>query len=244
MITAVVLAGGLGTRLREAVADVPKPMAPINGRPFLEHQLDYWAGQGVARFILSVGYRHDTISRHFGASYRGIPVAYAIESQPLGTGGGLLLAARELAVAGPFLVLNGDTHFEVALGTLREFHAARGADITLSLFRSPQQGRYTGLDIGAAGEVLSLNAGQKGGLANGGVYLMERRFLDGGPWRPSSPVSLEEDILPTALRAGKRMFSMEFTGRFLDIGIPEDYARAGELLSAHGSRFTNHDPRG
>lgn len=229
---AIVLAGGLGTRLRAAVPDLPKPMAPVSGRPFLEHQLDYWAGQGVTRFILSVGYRHDAISRHFGAEYRGVPVGYTIEHQPLGTGGGLLLAARELAATGPFLVLNGDTFFEVALATLRDFHAARGADLTLSLFRSPQHGRYTGLSIGAAGEVLSLNAGEKGGLANGGVYLVTRALLEGGAWPAGSRVSLEEDILPTALRAGKRLFGMEFPGRFLDIGIPEDYARAAVVLGA------------
>lgn len=229
---AIILAGGLGTRLRSAVPDLPKPMAPVSGRPFLEHQLDYWLAQGVTRFILSVGYRYDAISRHFGEAYRGIPVGYAIEREPLGTGGGLMLAARELAAPGPFLVLNGDTYFEVALGTLRDFHAARGADIALSLLRSPQQGRYTGLETGAAGEVLSLNTGKKGGLANGGVYLVSHALLDGGAWPPGSRLSLEEDILPTALRAGKRMFGLEFPGRFLDIGIPEDYARAADLLGA------------
>jgi len=227
---AIVLAGGLGTRLRAAVPDLPKPMAPVNGRPFLEHQLDYWARQGVTRFILSVGYRHEAVTRHFGVAFHGIPVAYAVEDQPLGTGGGLLLAAGSLAAPGPFLVLNGDTYFEVVLQTLRDFHAAHKAGLTLSLFRSPQQGRYTGLKIGGTGEVLSLNAGEKGGLANGGVYLMERGFLEGGPWRPSSRVSLEEDILPTALRTGKRLFGLECPGRFLDIGVPEDYARAADLL--------------
>jgi len=229
-VEAIVLAGGLGTRLRAAVPNLPKPMSPVNGRPFLEHQLDYWTGQGVTRFILSVGYRHEAISDHFGAEYHSIPVSYAIESQPLGTGGGLLLAAGSLAAPGPFLVLNGDTYFEVALGPLREFHAAHKADITLSLFRSPQQGRYTGLKIGAAGEVLALSAGEKGGLANGGAYLMDRGLLEGGPWQPASRMSLEEDILPSALQAGKRMFGLEISGRFLDIGIPEDYARAADLL--------------
>jgi len=227
---AIVLAGGLGTRLRAAVPDLPKPMAPVNGRPFLEHQLDYWAQQGVTRFILSVGYRHDAVTSHFGTVFHGIPVVHVVEDQPLGTGGGLLLAAGSLAAPGPFLILNGDTYFEVALELLRASHAAHGADLTLSLFRSPQQGRYTGLIIGEAGEVLSLNAGEKGGLANGGVYLMERGFFEGGPWRPSSRVSLEEDILPTALRTGKRLFGLECPGRFLDIGVPEDYARAADLL--------------
>lgn len=230
---AIVLAGGLGTRLRAAVPDLPKPMAPVNGRPFLERLLDYWIAQGVTRLILSVGYRHEAVSAHFGLAFRGVPVGYAVEDSPLGTGGGLLLARGSLTAAGPFLVLNGDTYFETPLKTLREFHAARGADATLALFRSPQQGRYTGLRIGKAGEVLSLNAGEKGGLANGGVYLMERGLLEGGPWLPAAPVSLEEDILPFALQSGRRVFGLECPGRFLDIGVPEDYARAATLLPTH-----------
>lgn len=227
---AIVLAGGLGTRLRAVVPDLPKPMAPVGGRPFLERLLDYWIGQGVTRFILSVGYLHEKITAHFGASFHGAAIHYAVEDRPLGTGGGLLLARESLAGAGPFLVLNGDTYFGASLEALREFHLARGAHATLALFRSPQHERYLGLTIGATGEVLSLKAGERGGLANGGVYLMERGLLDGGPWRPSSTASLEEDILPFALRAAKRVFGLECSAPFLDIGVPEDYARAAEVL--------------
>lgn len=230
---AIVLAGGLGTRLRGTIGETPKPLAPVRGRPFLEYLLDYWIGQGVTRFVLSVGYKHETITAHFGASFHGAALHYAVEDRPLGTGGGLLLACGSLAAPGPFLVLNGDTYFEAPLERLREFHAARRAEATLALFRSPQHGRYTGLKIGALGEVLALNAGEKGGLANGGVYVMERGLLDGGPWRPSASVSFEEDILPFALRAGRRVFGLECPGRFLDIGVPEDYARAAELLGVN-----------
>ena len=93
---AIILAGGLGTRLRPAVPNLPKPMAPVNGRPFLEHQIDYWIRQGVRRFVLSVGYMHEAIEGYFGASYRGAEIAYAVERSPLGTGGGLLLAMDDL----------------------------------------------------------------------------------------------------------------------------------------------------
>ena len=227
---AIVLAGGLGTRLRAAVPDLPKPMAPVGGRPFLEYLLGYWAGQGVTRFIVSVGYRREAITGHFGDAWRGVAVSYAIEHAPLGTGGGLLLASASLAAPGPFLVLNGDTYFEVALGALRDFHAARRAQVTLSLFRSPQQGRYTGIRTGANGEVLSLDAGEKDGLANGGVYLMERSLLEDAPRHADQPCSFESDILPDALRAGKRVYGREFSGTFIDIGVPEDYARAATLL--------------
>ena len=227
---AIILAGGLGTRLRSTIGEMPKPLAPVGGRPFLEYLLHYWIGQGVTRFILSVGYRHEMITDQFGTSFHGAAIDYAAEDRPLGTGGGLLLAASRLAAGGAFLVLNGDTYFEVPLAMLREFHAARGAEATLSLFRSPQRGRYAGLSIGNAGEVLALGAGEKGGLANGGVYFMERALLEGGPWRAASPVSLEEDILPFALRAARRVYGLECAGRFLDIGVPEDYARAADLL--------------
>ena len=226
---AIVLAGGLGTRLRSAVPDLPKPMAPVNGRPFLEHLLDYWITQGITRFILSVGYRHEAISVHFGAWHRSASISYAVEEQPLGTGGGLVLASTRLAAGGAFLVLNGDTYFEVPLPALVKLHAEKGADGTLALFRSPQAGRYAGVSVGAESELLALAAGEKGGLANGGVYLMERRVLD-GPWPAGKAVSLEEDILPFALRAGRRLYGLECPGRFLDIGVPEDYARAGALL--------------
>ena len=229
---AVVLAGGLGTRLRTAVPDVPKPMASVNGRPFLEYLLEYWIAQGVKRFILSTGYRHEALAAHFSAAFHGAAIRQVVEERQLGTGGGLLLARAAVEARGPFLVLNGDTFFEVALEALRQFHAAHRADATLALFRSPQQGRYTGIDVGKAGEIRSFGAGARGGLANGGVYLMEASFLEGGPWQPRSAVSLEEDILPFAVQAGKRVYGMECAGRFLDIGVPEDYARAAEVLGA------------
>jgi len=228
---AIVLAGGLGTRLRVAVPDLPKPMAPVAGRPFLEFLLAYWTRQGVTRFILSVGYRREAITGHFGDAWKGVPVAYAAEDQPLGTGGGLLLASARLAAPGPFLLLNGDTYFEVALEELRDFHRRNRAELTLSLFRSPQHGRYTGLQIGASGAVQSLNAAEPGAPANGGVYLMERALLEDGPWTAQAPCSLESDILPGAVLAGKRVYGREFSGTFIDIGVPEDYERAATLLA-------------
>ena len=104
MTTAVILAGGLGTRLRSAVPDLPKPMAPVAGRPFLEHLLDYWIAQGINRFVLSVGYRHESIVDHFGVAYKSAELLYAIEETPLGTGGALLLAAGKVAAGESFLV--------------------------------------------------------------------------------------------------------------------------------------------
>lgn len=234
MTTAIILAGGLGTRLRDAVPDLPKPMAPINGRPFLEHQLDYWIGQGVERFVLSVGYRHEAIAAHFGATYRGIALEYAIESSALGTGGGLLLAAQKLSGDAAFLVLNGDTYFEANLASLRRLHGARQADWTFALFRGARAGRYMGMDIAVDGRIISLKpgTGRPGQLANGGVYLLNPETLRVGGWKPGGKVSLEADILPAALDAGRRLYGLECSGTFVDIGVPGDYFLAHRLLTS------------
>lgn len=232
--SAVILAGGLGTRLRDAVPDLPKPMAPINGRPFLEHQIDYWIEQGIRHFVLSVGYRHEVILEHFGTRYRSARIDYAVENAPLGTGGGLLLAADKLIDHKPFLLLNGDTFFEVSLDELVAFHNSRESDWTLSLFATSETGRYMGLEVAADGRILSLRstAGEPGRLANGGVYLVKPELLSATEWQPGARLSLEEDIMPALLQGGARFHGYECNGRFIDIGVPEDYRRSASMLAA------------
>lgn len=224
--TAVILAGGLGLRLRAAVPFLPKPMAPVGGRPFLAHLMDYWLGQGVTRFILSVGYLHEAISGYFGTEYRGAALAYAVEETPLGTGGGLLLALEHLPGDAPFLALNGDTFFAVEAAGLCGFHAASNAAGTLALFRGGEAGRYMGVQLGADGRVRDFTAGT---FANGGVYVFNPAALRGCGFRAGDTLSLEETLLPTLKDAG--LFGLECAGQFIDIGIPTDYARAGEILS-------------
>ena len=230
MTTAIILAGGMGTRLRSAVPDLPKPMAPVEGRPFIEHQLDYWIGQGVDRFVVSVGYKREVIMDHFGTKYRSIPLTYAIEDEPLGTGGGLLLAAQGLSE--PFLVLNGDTFFDIDLVELIKFHTEYSADWTFSLFRTKEVGRYMGVEVKSDGEIKSLKSGsgKVGCLANGGVYLINPSVLVQEAFAPNSKLSLEDDLLPALTARGCKLFGIEFSGTFIDIGIPEDYYRAAEVL--------------
>jgi D-glycero-alpha-D-manno-heptose 1-phosphate guanylyltransferase len=236
-ITAIVLAGGLGTRLRSVVPDLPKPMAPVGGRPFLEHQLDYWIDQGVGRFVLSVGYRHEVVRAHFGDSYRGVPVAYAVETVPLGTGGGLLLAVGQLLDDEPFLLLNGDTFFAVELATLRAFAAARAADCCLALFAAEPGDRYLGVDVDAEGRIRSLRAGDTVGsrMINGGVYLIRPAALRAAGFVgvPAMPLSLESDVFPACLALGQRFHGMRSDGRFIDIGVPHDYHRAISVVAPH-----------
>jgi D-glycero-alpha-D-manno-heptose 1-phosphate guanylyltransferase len=232
--SAVILAGGLGTRLRDAVPDLPKPMAPVNGRPFLQHQMDYWIGQGIRHFVLSVGYRHEVIMERFGTSYRSARIDYAVENAPLGTGGGLLLAVGKLIDQKPFLLLNGDTFFEVSLDGLATFYTRSESDWTMSLFATTETGRYMGLEVAADGRILSLRstAGEPGRLANGGVYLVKPELLNEPAWQPGARLSLEDDIMPTLLERGARFHGYECHGRFIDIGVPEDYRRSASMLAA------------
>lgn len=233
MTTAIVLAGGLGTRLRSVVPNLPKPMAPIGGRPFLEYQFDYWIAQGVSRFVLSVGYRHEVIVDYFGSNYKGAKIDYVIERMPLGTGGGLLLAAEKLGDDAAFLLLNGDTYFAADLKVLIACSQANDADWCFSLFRANEKGRYMGMGVSPQGQITSLKsgAGHPGHLANGGVYWVHPRALLGGRFAPGDKVSLEDDIVPAAMASGQRLFGIEFPGTFIDIGVPDDYHHAAALLA-------------
>jgi D-glycero-alpha-D-manno-heptose 1-phosphate guanylyltransferase len=228
--SAIILAGGLGTRLRSAVPDLPKPLAPISGRPFLAHQMDYWIAQGVDSFVLSVGYKKELIVEHFGASYNSVPITYAIEHEPMGTGGGLLLAAQRMYE--PFLVLNGDTFFEVDLAELRSFHDAHQSEWTFTLFRPEESGRYLGLKVAPTGKIVSFDTGNDGPdqLANGGVYLMNPSVLARAGFEPGQKLSLENDLLPEFTAKGGSIHGIECHGRFIDIGVPRDYLRASKIL--------------
>ena len=228
---AIILAGGLGTRLRAAVPDLPKPLAPIHGRPFLEHQMDYWIAQGVTRFILSVGYKRGLIEAHFGTTYRKCALAYAREDEPLGTGGGLLLALAEVQTES-ILVLNGDTFFEVALETLCEQHAAKQAQLTIALRRVPHNDRYGEVVLNADQGIAAFSAKPSGceGIINGGVYMMQRETMLDLGWKAGDKVALEQDLLPTLLDRKLKIVGVEYAGAFIDIGVPEDYQRAASLL--------------
>jgi D-glycero-alpha-D-manno-heptose 1-phosphate guanylyltransferase len=206
-------------------------MAPINGRPFLEVLLEYWTGQGVDRFVLSVGYLAQRIRDHFGVRWHGADVLYAEEPEALGTGGALVLAASH-ARSADIVVMNGDSFFAVDLDEFRTFHTVRRADWSLSLFRSSDVTRYLSLAIEDDGRVQSLSSkpGEAQTLVNGGVYLVRRAALETLPWRAGERFSLEAELLPHALQASWRMFGREFAGQFIDIGVPDDYRRAGTLL--------------
>jgi len=229
MTTAVILAGGLGTRLRSLIPNLPKPMAPVHDRPFLEYLMDYWISQGVTKFILSVGYKSKVIINHFGPAYKGVPVFYVEENEPLGTGGGLVLAAHGLIT--PFLLLNGDTYFEVSLKELKYFHKKNHSDWTIALFRSNEANRYGAITIDDTGKIKKLKTAkcQVGEFANGGVYLINPLTL-AAFFQPGQIYSLEDEVITALIAAKKNIFGLSQDGRFLDIGIPVDYISAQKLF--------------
>lgn len=230
MTVAVILAGGLGTRLRSVVPDVPKPMANVLGRPFLEYLMDYWIAQGVSKFIVSVGYKRELIIAHFANSYRGIKILYVQETHPLGTGGGMLLASQNLK--NPFLLLNGDSLFKVELHKLIEFHKHKDSDWTLSLFRASESDRYGGVEIDENGQIHTFQSAKSAthALANGGVYYINPKVLRNSNFIPGNSYSLELNILPKLIEEKRNFFGMEIDAQFIDIGIPKDYLEAQSLL--------------
>lgn len=237
MVKAVILAGGLGTRLRQVVSDVPKPMAPVFGKPFLAHQMDHWIRKGVDGFVISVGHLRGVIIDYFGDVYGGVPVTYAVEEEPLGTGGGLLLALEHLGRDEPFLLLNGDTYFDVDISEMLRLHAQKRAGITFGLFRATEAGRFGGVDMDPSLRIKSFSSGkaEKGQLANGGVYIIDPAALHGVHRQGGEKISFEDDILPRLFAEGVPFCGLESAGRFVDIGIPSDYASASDIIFKQGA---------
>ncbi|MCB1074267.1 MAG: NTP transferase domain-containing protein [Simkania sp.] len=211
---AIILGGGLGTRLRSVCPDLPKPLVPVRDKPFLSHLMQYWKGQGVNHFILSVGYLHEKVIETYGTSFEEISIDYAIESTPLGTGGALLHSLSKLQnPEKPFLVLNGDTYFPIPLS---EFHLI--GDCTLALHQTEKNTRYDGIHMTPSGKIITLGD-PSSTLINGGCYLFHPRAFKN---ITQKPFSLEQELLPHFI-AKHMCFGHLFDSPFIDIGIPKDY---------------------
>lgn len=226
MLPAVILAGGLGTRLRAVINDIPKPMAPVGGLPFLHYLFLYLKKHGLSEVVLSVGYKHQVIEEFFGNNYEGIKISYAIENEPMGTGGGIRQAMALLD--DDAFVLNGDTFFDVPLAELMLFHRQCGADISLSLKRLKHFDRYGTVSAGNMHRVLQFREKQycHDGLINGGVYVLSKSLFKKVETVSGSPLpekfSFEKEILEKLLLP-LHLHGLESSGYFIDIGIPEDY---------------------
>lgn len=219
-LEAIVLAGGLGTRLRSILLDVPKPMAPIGEKPFLEYILKYLHHNGIARVILSVGYKWKIIQAYFGNNFMGIELIYSIEDEPLGTGGAIKKALA-LCKHNNIFVVNGDTFFNVNLQGLK---LPENSQIELSLKPMKNFDRYGCVETNHKGFVTTFT--EKGfresGNINGGIYLLSKNIFD--KFSLTEKFSFEEFIQTNFKQLN--ISTKVFDDYFIDIGIPEDYHNA------------------
>jgi D-glycero-alpha-D-manno-heptose 1-phosphate guanylyltransferase len=228
MIPAIVLAGGFGTRLRAVISDRPKPMALIRGRPFLELLLDRLVEQRVPRIVLAVGFMAECISGHFGGEYRGVPIDYSVETEPLGTGGGVRQALRYVHTD-EAIVLNGDTWSAFDIAGMLTAHREAVAALSMGIVRVDDVSRYGALDIEARRVRAIREKGDAGpGAINAGVYLFSGAARARLP--ASTAFSLERDYLVAKLDELCPL-AVDLPPPFIDIGLPEDYRRAQSLLS-------------
>jgi D-glycero-alpha-D-manno-heptose 1-phosphate guanylyltransferase len=224
----IILAGGLGTRLRSAVPDLPKCMAPVNDRPFLSYVIDYLTEQKVTKFIFALGYMNEDIQNFLAHKYPKLDYTIAIEKEPLGTGGAIKNALHK-AEHDNVMILNGDTLFKVNAEELFNFHTQQHAACTLSLKPMQDFDRYGLVEINKEGCIQSFKEKQffESGLINGGVYILNKKeFLN-----LSFPekFSFEKDYMETYFHTAKMMGLIQ-DYYFIDIGIPEDFERAGIQL--------------
>lgn len=227
MMEAIILAGGLGTRLRTVISELPKPMAPIDNKPFLEYLLNYVIKQGVTRIILSTGYKHEYIKDYFGDRFKNTSICYAVEEVPLGTGGGIKKALEKVRGDNVF-ILNGDTFFNVNFEELYNSHIAAGADLTLSLKPMEKFDRY-GAVLTERGRIIGFveKKYNEKGYINGGVYVARKSLFEG--LNLPDKFSFETDYMEKHVQ--NLHFNAYFSDTyFIDIGIPEDYNLAQSEL--------------
>lgn len=223
---AVILAGGLGTRLRAVVRDVPKPLAPVAGRPFLHWLIEGLARQGIRRAVLATGYMAEVIHAACGEAHAGVTLVHAREAAPLGTGGALWAALGHVAGARAF-VLNGDTWLGLDLAALAA--EAPEADLVLAVRPVPDRARYGSVVVRGNAVLGMEEKGPSGpGLVNAGTYLVRRDLPARRP--VAGAFSLEAEVL--ARPEGLDLRAHRTEAPFLDIGTPEDYARAQTLIPA------------
>lgn len=237
-IKAVLLVGGLGTRLRPVLTATPKALASVGPKPFLRLLVDQLLGQGIRHLVMCTGHLSHQIETEFGnGCERDVTIEYSKEESPLGTAGAVKFAAPHLRDISDFFVMNGDSIIEADFHRLYRFHHIHGGLATITVIRVQNAARYGTIDVGQDGRIRAF-AEKTGvsapGVINAGLYLFRTEILN---FIPPGPVSLETAIFPALLHRG--LFAFEQKGLFIDIGTPEDYARAQTLsteLAAISSR--------
>ncbi|RJW53952.1 nucleotidyltransferase [Clostridiales bacterium TF09-2AC] len=225
---AILLAGGLGTRLRSVVSDRPKPMALIEGRPFMEYVTRELVRSGMTDIIFAVGYKGTMVEEYFGDGERfGFHASYAYEETLLGTAGAIKNAGR-FVTEERFFVLNADTFYQIDYTRLKRLQDSLDLDMALVLREVPDVSRYGQAILDEKGFLTAFNEKAEEtrmGTINGGIYLMRRSLMD---TIPEGKVSLENDMIPKWLREGKGLGGFVNDGYFIDIGIPEAYRQFQE----------------
>jgi NDP-sugar pyrophosphorylase family protein len=228
MSSALVLCGGLGSRLRPVVGDLPKALAPVDGVPFIDYLLQFLADQSVRHVVLCTGFGAEQVAAHCEDGSRwGVRIDVSHEQEPLGTAGAVKHAERWIG-SDPFFVLNGDSWVNASLAAMQHAHAERGASITIAVTAVPELGRFGAVAVEADGAVSGFE--EKGGTGpgsiNAGIYLMNREVL--GSIEPGKATSMEHDVLPAYV--GRGLYAITARGPFIDIGVPESLAVAPKVL--------------
>ncbi|HAS89017.1 MAG TPA: galactokinase [Desulfovibrio sp.] len=235
-IPAIILAGGKGTRLRSVVADRPKVLAPVYGRPYIFHLLDQLKRAGVAQVILSTGYMADMVENVVGYGYENISITYSRESEALGTGGGIRLASLK-TTAPTILALNGDSYCGVDLRAYFNWFFGRERSASMLLTEVENCDRFGQVKIDAEERVTSFvekGAGSGSALINAGIYLLRRDVLERIP--AGGFVSIENDVFPGLLGYG--VFGYVVKAPFLDIGTPESFRSAEFFFKQQQEMYT------
>jgi NDP-sugar pyrophosphorylase family protein len=244
-IDVIILAGGLGTRLKPVVDGLPKALAPVNGRPFLDILLGYLNRWGIVRrVVIAVGYMADKIIGEYGGAggcnarnYNFEKILFSREVKLLGTGGAVIQAVRYTQTP-HVIAINGDTFAEVDLDDFVSVHLKTGSDMAIALKEIRGDNRYGTVTLDATGKVVSFREKMPGttdGLINAGVYVFKRELLDRAEGAAAGAgidktLSLEREFLPALLADGGHIHGYVFSGRFIDIGVPEAYNMAGNYL--------------
>jgi len=229
-VKAVLLVGGMGTRLRPVLPSMPKALAPVGEKPFLELLVRQLRSQGIGQLVMCTGHLGGQIEREFGDGRTwDVSIEYSKEETPLGTAGAIKLAQRDLRECREFLVLNGDSFLGINFHDFLAFHRRQeDAVVTMAVVRVEDASQYGTVQVSENGRVTGFSektANHTSGLVNGGVYVFSHA---GWPGIPEGPASLERDVFPRFL--GRGMYAKEEHGVFIDIGTPADYARAQQLL--------------
>ena len=230
MMQAIILAGGFGTRLQSVVKDIPKPMANISELPFLAYLFTYLKNYNITDIVLSVGYLNKKITDYFGNSYIGINIKYAIEKEPLDTGGAIINSLQFIDQNQPVIVLNGDTFLQIDYQKLVSFYDKSNSDLTIVLRNVEDSSRYGSVEIDDKNLIVNFiekNIQQKSGYINGGIYILNPKIFSN--YNLAKKFSFEQDFLceHTASIKPSGFVSKDY---FIDIGIPEDYKKAANEL--------------